>query len=268
VNLRAHSPLWRRALRAMGRPFFRWAENNGDPRITRNGELWLLRSLLAEHSAREPSRPFVVFDGGANVGDYTQVVVKEARAASCAVEVHAFEPSPHNLELLHQTFADESAVRVVGAALADRAGEACLYAGQSGSSQASLTSRPVLGSTAEDQVKVPLLRLADYAAAGEVRRIDLLKLDIEGAELAALRGLGESLRPDFVDVIQFEYGGTTLDAGTTLKEVHRLLTGHGYRVAKLFPRALEVRDYAEWMENYSFSNYVALSPRWVRPSPA
>jgi hypothetical protein len=30
------------------------------------------------------------------------------------------------------------------------------------------------------------------------------------------------------------------------------------------PAALEVRDYAPWMENYAYSNYVALSPRWLQ----
>src|SRR5262249_29672132 len=91
-------------------------------------------------------------------------------------------------------------------------------------------------------------------------RIDLLKLDVEGSELAALQGLAGRLRPDVVDAIQFEYGGTALDAGTTLRDSYRLLTGHGYVLAKLFPRALEVRSYRPWMEHYAYANYVALSP--------
>jgi hypothetical protein len=96
----------------------------------------------------------------------------------------------------------------------------------------------------------------------------LLKLDIEGFELAALRGAGERLTPQFIDVVQFEYGGTTMDAGATLRDLYGLLEVRGYAVAKLFPSAVEVRKYATWMEHYAYANYVALSPRWLRPAGA
>jgi FkbM family methyltransferase len=252
-------------LRAAGRRLFRLAENNGNPCLTQNGELWFLRQILTDYAARKLARPFVAFDAGANAGDYTRLVLQAARTVGCAVEVHAFEPSPRNLECLREAFAGEPAVHIVGAALAAHPGEACLYDGKSGSSLASLVPRDVHASGSGEEVKVPLLSLADYVAAGKVAYIDLLKLDIEGSELAALRGLGDKLRPEFVDVIQFEYGGATLDAGATLKELHQLLTERNYVFAKLFPRAVELRQYAGWMEHYSYANFVALSPQWVSP---
>ena len=66
-------------------------------------------------------------------------------------------------------------------------------------------------------------------------------------------------------MIQFEYGGTTLDAGTSLRDLYRLLSDRGYRLAKLYPDALEIRPYRPWMEHFSYANYVALSPRWTSP---
>jgi hypothetical protein len=67
------------------------------------------------------------------------------------------------------------------------------------------------------------------------------------------------------DIIQFEYGGTTLDAGVSLRQIVEWLARKNYRIAKLFPHALELRNYSEWMENYDYANYVALSPRWYTP---
>jgi FkbM family methyltransferase len=263
MKLRAQSPLWRRVARLLGRQLFRLAENNDDPRFSRNGEGWLLRRLLAEHARTGAARAFVVFDAGANTGGYTREVLAAARLAGCGVAVHAFEPSPHCLDGLHRNFGAEPAVRVIGAALADRTGAAALHDGRAGSSQASLVPRDVLSGDPAAAITVPLLRLGDYLEAHAVAHIDLLKLDIEGSELAALRGLGDRLRPDLIDVIQFEYGGATIDAGTTLRDLYRLLTARGYVVAKLFPRALEVRSYRPWMEHYAYANYVALSPRWL-----
>jgi FkbM family methyltransferase len=259
---REHAPLWRRALRQAGRIAFRLAENNDDPRMECNGEEWLLRELLSAHGARRTGRPFVVIDGGANRGDYSRGVRRLAAAAGVEADVHAFEPSPACVERLQADFAGVPAIRIVGCALSDRAGTAVLHDGRGGSSQASLVRREVHGREPAGAVAVPTIRLGDYLEGGAIKRVDLLKLDVEGHELAALRGTGASLHPDTVDVIQFEYGGAALDAGTTLRQLYDLLSGRGYVVAKLFPAALEARDYRPWMEHYAFANYVALAPRW------
>jgi FkbM family methyltransferase len=267
MNLREQSPLWRRVVRTLGRQLFHLAENNDDPRLAHNGERWLLRQLLAAHARAATKRPFVVFDAGANAGDYTRLVLQTARGAGCGVEVHAFEPSPLCVEALRRNFGADPAVRIVGAALADRTGEAPLHDGRTGSSQASLVARDGRTGDATAAVTVPLLRLGDYLEEHAVTHVDLLKLDVEGSELAALHGLAGRLRPDVVDAIQFEYGGTALDAGVTLRDLYRLLEAQGYVLAKLFPQALEVRNYRAWMEHYAYANYVALSPRWLASRP-
>lgn len=263
MNLCERSPFWRRAGRALGGRLFCLAENNNDPRFAHNGELWLLRHLLAAHAAIGTNTPFVACDAGANVGDYTRNILREAQGANCPVAVHAFEPSPLCLDALRHAFGATPAVRIVGVALADRAGEASLFAGKTGSTLASLVPRSVLTPETESTLRVPLLLLGDYMKAQAITHVDLLKLDVEGSELPALRGLNEQLRPEIIDVIQFEYGGATLDGGTTLREIYELLVGRGYVLAKLFPRALEIRSYSAWMENYAYANYVALAPRWA-----
>lgn len=262
MNVRLQSPLWRKIVRTLGRQLFALAENNDDPRFAHNGEEWLLRSLLAAHRAGGGGRTFVAVDGGANRGDYSRCVLDLARAAGVAAEVHAFEPAPVCIAALAAAFGREPGFRLTASALSDHVGEAPLYDGRSGSSHASLVARAEVRSDTNASVSVPLVRLGDYLAANAITRVDLLKLDVEGHELAALRGLGEHLRPEVVDAIQFEYGGTALDAGTSLRDLYRLLEGRGYALAKLFPRAVELRGYRPWMEHYSYANYVALAPRW------
>ncbi|MEO6246409.1 MAG: FkbM family methyltransferase [Opitutaceae bacterium] len=263
MNLRNQSPLWRRVARLAGRQLFRLAENNDDPRMECNGERWLVRELLRAHRADGTGRPFVVVDGGVNRGDYSRCVFALAREIGVVVEVHAFEPAPACVAELRAALAGEPAFRLTPSALSDRVGEALLYDGQSGSSLASLVPRAEHSGESGGAVTVPLRRLDDYLVAQQIARVDLLKLDVEGHEVAALRGLGERLRPDVVDVIQFEYGGAALDAGTTLRDLYRLLEGKGYAMAKLFPHAVELRGYRPWAEHFSYANYVALAPRWA-----
>lgn len=263
MKIRQRSVFWRRVARRLGQAFFRLAENNEDPCIASNGERWLLRKLLRKHAAGGANEPMVIIDAGANTGGYTREVLRVARDACCPISVHMFEPSPHCEKLLQREFAAVSGVRIVASALAEHAGRAVLYHGKAGSSQASLVARPGLGEDPAGAISVPLLRLDDYFLRERLSRVDLLKLDVEGFELQALQGAGERLTPRVIDVIQFEYGGTTMDSGGTLRGIYNFLGARGYVMAKLFPSALEVRSYAPWMEHYAYANYVALSPRWL-----
>lgn len=261
MKVRNHTPLWRRALRKGGRLLFDVAENNGVWDIDRNGERWLIAHLLSSRAGQVGAEPFVILDIGANGGDYTAAALEEADRLQRTVVVYALEPSARAADGLRARFIGEPRVVVVQAAAGNHRTTAQLYGGELGSSQASLISREVL--TGVGAVAVPVIRLDDCLQDRSIGRVDLLKLDVEGFELAALEGLGAKLDPQVVDAIQFEYGGTTLDAGVTLRDLYRLLRDAGYLIAKLFPRAIEVRAYDPGMEHYAYSNYVALSPRWL-----
>lgn len=261
MKVRKHTPLWRRILRKGGRKLFDLADNNGESDIDRNGELWLIAALLSAQSSRAAAPPFTVIDAGANTGDYTAAVLRQAQGCAFPVTVHALEPSARAAERLRDRFAGDARVQIVQAAVGNRTGDAMLYGGESGSTQASLISREILAGASA--VAVPMLRLEDFLRDRGIGFVHLLKLDVEGFELAALEGLGARLDPALVDVIQFEYGGTTLEARASLRDFYHRLCGAGYLIAKLFPNALEVRSYDPGMDHYAYSNFTALSPRWL-----
>jgi FkbM family methyltransferase len=84
------------------------------------------------------------------------------------------------------------------------------------------------------------VRIDTYAAQQGFDRIDLIMLDIEGAELGALRGAERFLRQSPTDApsIMFEVHRSYVDwsRGLNNAEIVSFLTGHGYRV-------FAVRDY-------------------------
>jgi FkbM family methyltransferase len=263
MKIQRRATWWRRLARRGGGRLFRLAENNDETRFDHNGERWLLHAVLAAHVRERRCEPAVIMDVGANTGDYTRAVLELATAVGAEVDAHLFEPSPQCQARLRAAFGDVRATHLVASAVGEVAGEATLHHGRSGSSHASLLARPDLVRVPESDVRVPVLRLDDYVAQKALGRIALLKLDVEGFELSALRGLGERLRPAEIDVIQFEYGGTTRDAGVTLRELAAQVQEHGFVFGKLLPGAVEVRNYAPWMENFAYANYVALAPRWL-----
>lgn len=80
----------------------------------------------------------------------------------------------------------------------------------------------------QGRLEVPAITLDDYAEQVGLDRLDLVKIDIEGAEVAALAGARRTLER-FRPVIAIEYNRTTLErAGTSWHELDRLLDELGY----------------------------------------
>src|SRR5262249_1091044 len=73
----------------LGRAISRAARLDVINNMATNGELIVIRTLLQSQSAVAP----VVFDCGANVGDYVKAVSNYAAQFQRPVELHAFEPS-------------------------------------------------------------------------------------------------------------------------------------------------------------------------------
>jgi FkbM family methyltransferase len=123
-----------------------------------------------------PVRPRII-DGGANLGAFTLFALWKRAGAL----ISAVEPSPDNLRYLKQNtrHVSEANLRVIQAAIWDRTGTV-------GLSEAASDAHHVV----EGVQGVPCLTLASLIDGP----VDLLKLDIEGAECRALMGAGSQLR--------------------------------------------------------------------------
>jgi FkbM family methyltransferase len=170
--------------------------------------------------------PSVVFDVGANQGDY---------AAQCLelfpdARVFCFEPTPAVLEGLKKRYHSESRVRVVEAAVMDRDGAVTLnIRGDHVWSSILSNGDSGIAPTATSQVQVKGMRLDSFAAAESIQHVDLLKLDIQGAEMAALSGADALLRDGRISVLQMEINFQNLYAGQAdLQSVSKLMFRSGY----------------------------------------
>jgi FkbM family methyltransferase len=147
--------------------------------------------------ARYLSSGSVVVDGGANIGIYSQFL---ARCVGPAGMVHSFEPDLENFARLRAVVAGLPNVRINRLALSDKTGNALLYLSQ----QLNVDHRayPTEGETRRS-VSIGSITLDDYFKPGE--RVDLIKMDIQGYELHALRGANRVLvdNPDIMLLLEF-----------------------------------------------------------------
>lgn len=251
VRLRLARPSLQRLFRSLYRVGLAGMNDGGaGSRATSGDEVPLC--LLARRAG-----PLVVVDGGANVGAYTkaQLAILGER-----VHVHAFEPGGRAQEQLHTRFGGDARVTLVRAGLADRAGEADFFFDAPGSVHGTLTPSEVAldGRQATLTERVPLVRLDDYAQRAGLATIDLLKLDVEGGELAALEGARGLLTAGRIVMVQFEFGQPSLGARTYFHDVFELLAP-GYRLYRLLPHGLApIERYHESLEVFMGTNYCAV----------
>ncbi len=128
----------------------------------------------------------LVVDVGANVGIFSVYAVRRG-----AARVLAVEPHPNNAAFLERNLRTNEAtgVEVARCALADRDGTVRLTLAAKGVAHR-LCDRDQDGAAPTESIEVTAETLAGLCRARGVERIDLLKLDCEGAEGLILPSLG------------------------------------------------------------------------------
>ncbi len=240
---RAHVFLLDVALRGVG------VLNYRNMRAT--GEFSFLQSLLGGLE-----RPLVL-DVGAHRGGYAETVLGLAPQA----HVVAFEPHPESFPKL-EIAARRFGFTAVHAACSDVNGTAQLfdYAGREGSSHASLHRGAIasLRGAATVPHSVTTLRLDDYCREQGIGRIDLLKIDTEGNELAVLRGAERLLRAGAIDRVQLEFTEINALNRIFLADIAAALPG--YDLYRMLPHGLApLGAYAPRLhEIFAYQNLVAV----------
>lgn len=153
-------------------------------------ETWLYKRLL---------RPgMVAVDLGGNIGYFTLLF---ARSVGATGRVIAFEPDAGNMGMLRRSAEENGYANVTPemCAVADTVGEISLWQAPENFGDHRVRR------TAMDRpsVTVPLVTLDSYFAPGS--RVDFVKMDIQGAEQAALTGARRVLEENPGIVIAAEY---------------------------------------------------------------
>lgn len=173
------------------------------------------------------------FDVGADVGELTLLFSRFVGAG----RVHAFEASRRAFERLTAVCQAASCPNVVlnHLALAEEEGSVSLHVYDDAHlAWSSRAARPLEGYGIDvkpvSTEQAPATTVDLYCERNAVARIDLLKIDVEGAELQVLQRARRMLRSKRVGCVTFEFGQTTFDMGNTADDIEALLAGAGYKL--------------------------------------
>lgn len=174
-----------------------------------------------------------IIDAGANIG--VSAVYFKWRYPHARIT--CFEPNPEAFAFLQKNIAQNNLrdIRTLPYALGNTNGDTTLFTDHSvkASTSASTTQRPGYSEKKSPALSVPMRRLSDFIDAP----VDLLKMDIEGAEGDVLHNLEETKKISLVRMMILEYhlyeGTAQYPMGQFLSILDR--NGFRYICMPLFP---------------------------------
>lgn len=167
------------------------------------------------------------FDIGGHFGQYT---VAAALKVGPRGLVHVFEPGPIQDGYLRKNIALNGLENVIVAnlALSDAPGELALHTPSFSDIGKSQLVDP---DTDSEAVRVPVTTLDAYCEERAIERIDVMKVDVEGAEFGVFKGAARVMRDLPPRAIFYESVDSLCEAfGHTPEEMHTHLEAAGYRI--------------------------------------
>lgn len=194
-----------------------------------------------------------VIDGGANVGVTT---LRLARLVGPAGSIHAFEPNPELVRILTETITRNALESIVlhPVALAEKPGRLVLSVPKGNAGMGS-----IVGGRNDSCVAVHDIEAAALdSLADRISRVRLIKLDVEGAEVAALKG-AEGLIARDRPVIIFELNDLHARHAQAA-EIAALLEPQGYSFFGVRHSLVRLHlERTELRENVTAHDFVAIA---------
>jgi len=189
---------------------------------------------------------------------------RDARDAKALLEfydpdvVYVFEPNPPAINLCRTTIGAEGRITLIPAAVHDQAGAIDFYpviesnhGGRRSQNIGASSIYPASGRYGEvyiqDKITTTAIRIDDFCKCNNVDNIDLVCMDVQGAEISVLRSFGALLhRTNYI--ITEACVVNIYEGQCQLHEVNEFLCHRGFRLA------------AVDMEYWGFGNFLYIGP--------
>lgn len=206
----------------------------------------MIRYLLADVKVTN------VFDVGANEGQTLEQFIDRFPEAS----IFAFEPFPPCYRKLRKKFGNHPRISIFPEAISSQTGKKRLYVYNYSGVNSLLEMSESINTWADandievsDALEVSTLSIDGFSQMHNVRQIDLLKMDIQGGELMALKGADRMLREKKVMLLLLEVLFTAFYNGQAyFWDIAQYLSGFNYHLVNIYNVQITSSGFLRWAD--------------------
>ena len=152
-------------------------------------EFFIYKNIEKEFPTLNLNNFKIVLDLGANNGLFIEKILRNG-----AEKVYGFEPSPNALSNLMHRYGNNDKVTIVNKAVSNNSGKLTFHYHPENSTISAFDKNHITPHLPEHEIiacEVETIRLDEYCDSQNINEIDLIKIDVEGAEYSILNSLNK-----------------------------------------------------------------------------
>ena len=225
--------------------------------IENNGEEYFVKNYLPK-IIKEDSE--VLVDAGMNKGEYTKLLLKYFPHNP----IHGFEPNPELIPILTKKFSQLNNVHIHKIAISDKkwVGKLFMYQDDHLTGHSSLNKDvfEVFHKTVDvDSTDIETFTLEAFCDENQIGNLSFIKLDIEGHEYNALKGVGKFLKN--VKALQIEFNEMNILSKVFMHDFFIIL--ENYNVYRLLQNGImPIKRYSSTQEIFRYQNLIFINKKY------
>lgn len=188
----------------------------------------------------------IIFDVGANDGNYTKEILNLFHESI----IYAFEPDEERKIFNF----DNEKVKAYSLAISSNRNASVLYKPDDHTHN-SFHIRPHFNKETLKSVQCKCETIDLFIEDNNIEKIDYLKIDTEGNEIAVFQGAQKSLLEGKIIAGQFEYGGTWKEKGLKFIDAYEILNKFGYKIFDLNEKFSLFEVDHSFKDDWKFRNF-------------
>ncbi len=249
-------PLWKKLFHTAKVGMNYW----GGGSFLYSGELNTFKKIFIN---RKKENTFLIFDVGANEGNYALAVEKIINESNQATKInyrmHCFEPATNTFLQLKKNTESKDTITINNVGLSETVSDCTLYVPTDSSVLSSVYAKHIISREIENFTKevIKMDTIDNYCLQNKIAHIDFLKIDVEGFELNVLKGAKQLLQNNSIDFIQFEFGECMIDARIFFRDFWNLLH-EKFELYIILPNGISaIKQYHDGLEVFHCANILA-----------
>jgi len=210
-----------------------------------SGELHIIKQL------KKNMANAVIFDIGANVGDWSKFVIEEYKDID--YQLYMFEPSKITFKELKNNIHEQKNRFFYPLGFGDKNETIKIFYDNEAQGSAGAFIK-----NAKFSEDVETETIDNFCNENGLKKIDFLKMDVQGYEHNILIGAKQMLASGNIRYIQFEFDEPNIENRIFFKDFWNLLHKDYQIYHSLYNGLVEIKEYRYSLENFNCMNYLAI----------